>query len=113
MNKNYLFKAVFLTSAIFGSAGASAANSAYNQVFPNVDDTCTYPTLVLNLYAPNNPNWGNTNTKICVDVPVALDNIQLEIAGQDACGIQSGYEYPGWCEELRWLKAHGLPRHSD
>jgi intracellular sulfur oxidation DsrE/DsrF family protein len=75
MKKNYLFKAAFLASVLCGATGAFAGNSAYNQVFPNVDETCTYPTLVLNLYAPQ--KYGATNSSICVDVPVALDKMHV------------------------------------
>ena len=75
MNKNYLLKAAMLASVLCCSTSAFAANSAYNQVFPNVDDTCSYPTLVLNLFAPG--KYGDTNSTICVDVPVALDKMHV------------------------------------
>jgi intracellular sulfur oxidation DsrE/DsrF family protein len=80
MKKNYLLKAAFITSVLFASASAFAEDSAYNKVFPNVASTCEYPPLVLNMGGfaqQGTPPWGTENTKICVDVPVALDKVHV------------------------------------
>jgi hypothetical protein len=85
MKKNYLFKAAIALSVLFGSvsafAGSGIGGGAGNvaQVFPNVQDPCQYPTLVLNLFTSRFGVGGypETNSDECIDVPVALDTMQV------------------------------------
>jgi hypothetical protein len=88
MKNNFLFKAAFVLSVLFGSvsvfaasgtgSGSGAGNVA--QVFPNVQDPCQYPVLVLDLMGMKGTdpkNWNDQSEKECIDVPVALNTMQV------------------------------------
>jgi hypothetical protein len=104
MKKNYLFKAAFALSVLFGSfsafagIGGGAGNVA--QVFPNVQDPCQYPTLVLNLFSSRFNGAGGypeTQSDECIDVPVALDTIRvvfnLDTDSRDGNGNSIGLKH--------------------
>jgi intracellular sulfur oxidation DsrE/DsrF family protein len=106
MKKNYLFKAAFALSVLFGSVSAFAGNGigggAGNvaQVFPDVQDPCQYPTLVLNLFSSRFNGAGGypeTQSDECIDVPVALDTIRvvfnLDTDSRDGNGNSIGLKH--------------------
>jgi intracellular sulfur oxidation DsrE/DsrF family protein len=91
MNKHYLFKAVCLAAAVFGSAMAMASTDT------GVQDTCTFPRLVLNIAPAFTGSFGTENTSVCIDVPVALNKTKnvfnLDINTKDGGGNSVGLKH--------------------
>lgn len=102
MKKNYLFKAAFALSVLFGFVSAFAGNGTgggsgnVTQVFPNVQEPCQYPDLVLDLMSIKKPPNSITQTE-CIDVPVALDTIRvvfnLDTDSRDGKGNSIGLKH--------------------
>jgi len=79
-NRQRLLNAVIIAGTVFGSVSAFAGGTGGGsgnvaQVFPNVQDPCQTPPLVLNLFAPG--KYGATQDDECIDVPVALNTIDM------------------------------------
>ena len=106
MKNNYLFKAAFALSVLVGYVSAFAGNGigggAGNvaQVFPDVQDPCQTPPLVLNLFSSRFNGAGGypeTQSDECIDVPVALDTIRvvfnLDTDSRDGNGNSIGLKH--------------------
>ena len=104
MKKNYLFKAAFALSVLFGSVSAFANGGGGGagyvaQVFPNAQDPCQYPPLVLNLFTSRFDVGGYdaTQNEECIDVPVALNTMQvvfnLDTDSRDGNGNSIGLKH--------------------
>lgn len=87
-----LFKA---TVMLIASIGAQMAHADTNRYDNGVVTPCTYPTLATNLAFP--ARFTDTNTTICVDVPVNLQTVamffNLDTATFDGGGNSVGLKH--------------------